>query len=104
MIGRMKHIEDDRIIFRRGIVGNDEDGTPLLINYKGEGYRVNDTAISLWNMCNGITFQDLVYEVLRISSEDELKVKESLLEMLRQLKKASVVEIKKVKENTVIPR
>ncbi|SRR6266496_5512122 len=104
MIGQMKHIENDRMIFRRGIVGNDEDGTPLLINYKGEGYRVNDTAVSLWNMCNGITFEELVYEVLRISSEDELKVKESLLEMLRQLKKASVVEIKKVKENTIIPR
>jgi hypothetical protein len=100
----MKDIEDDRIIFRRGIVGNDEDGTPLLINYKGEGYRVNDTAVSLWNMCNGITFQELVYEVLRISSDDESKVKKSLLEMLRQLKKASVVEIKKVKENTVVPR
>ncbi|HEY9492019.1 MAG TPA: PqqD family protein [Nitrososphaeraceae archaeon] len=100
----MKDIEDDRIIFRRGVVGNDEDGTPLLINYKGEGYRVNDTAVSLWNMCNGITFQELVYEVLRISSDDESKVKKSLLEMLRQLKKASVVEIKKVKENTVIPR
>jgi hypothetical protein len=55
-------------------------------------------------MCNGITFQELVYEVLRISSDDESKVKKSLLEMLRQLKKASVVEIKKVKENTVIPR
>jgi hypothetical protein len=104
MIGRMKDIEKDRIIFRRGVVGNDEDGTPLLINYKGEGYRVNDTAVSLWNMCNGITFQELVYEVLRISSDDESKVKKSLLEMLRQLKKASVVEIKKVKENTVIPR
>jgi hypothetical protein len=100
----MKDIEDDRIIFRRGVVGNDEDGTPLLINYKGEGYRVNDTAVSLWNMCNGITFQELVYEVLRISSDDESKVKKSLLEMLRQLKKASVVEIKKVKENTVVPR
>ena len=104
MIGLMKDIEDDRIIFRRGVVGNDEDGTPLLINYKGEGYRVNDTAVSLWNMCNGITFQELVYEVLRISSDDESKVKKSLLEMLRQLKKASVVEIKKVKENTLIPR
>jgi hypothetical protein len=55
-------------------------------------------------MCNGIIFQELVYEVMRISSDDESKVKKSLLEMLRQLKKASVVEIKKVKENTVIPR
>ena len=104
MIGRMKDIENDRIIFRRGVVGNDEDGTPLLINYKGEGYRVNDTAVSLWNMCNGITFEELVTRIMRISSDDESKVKKSLLEMLRQLKKASVVEIKKVKENTVIPR
>jgi hypothetical protein len=98
----MKDIGDNRIIFRRGQVANDDDGTPLLINYKGEGYRVNDTAVSLWNMCNGITFQELVYEVLRISSDDESNVKQSLLEMLRQLKKASVIEIKKVKENSVV--
>jgi hypothetical protein len=103
-IRRMKDIEKNRIILRRGEVGNDEDGTPLLINHKGEGYRVNDTAISLWNMCNGITFQELLNEVLRISSDDEVKVKKSLLEMLRQLNKVSVIEIKKIKENSIVYR
>jgi Coenzyme PQQ synthesis protein D (PqqD) len=99
MLGR---INDNSMLFQRGIVGNDDDGTPLLINEKGEGYRVNDTAISLWNMCNGITFQEFVYEVLRISNDDESNVKQSLLKMLRQLKKASVIEIKKLKENPVV--
>src|SRR5215208_1619227 len=61
----------NKLILRRGVVGNDCDGTPLLINGRGEAYRVNDTAVSLWNMCNGITFDDLVLEVLRISSGGE---------------------------------
>lgn len=56
----LKKVDDNKIIFRRGEVANDVDGTPLLINNKGEAYRVNDTAISLWNMCNGITFDDLL--------------------------------------------
>ncbi len=89
-----REIGDNKIIVRRGEVGNDQDGTPLLINTKGEAYRVNDTAVSLWNMCNGITFDDLYHEVLRISSADEDDVRKSLEQMIRQFHKISVVEVK----------
>src|ERR671935_1139040 len=85
---------NNKIILRRGVVGNDCDGTPLLINGKGEAYRVNDTAVSLWNMCNGITFDDLFLEVLRISSDDEIEVKKSLEQMIRQFEKISIVELR----------
>lgn len=91
---RDRKIDSNSIILRRGYVSNDLDGTPLLINFKGEGFRVNDTAVSLWNMCNGISFQDLVYEVLSISSDKEPKVRESLKTMLTQMNKASVIKIK----------
>jgi Coenzyme PQQ synthesis protein D (PqqD) len=83
-----------KIILRRGEAGNDSDGTPLLINCRGEAYRVNDTAVSLWNMCNGITFDDLLLEVLRISSGDEEDVRKSLGQMVRQFHKISVVELR----------
>ncbi len=92
-----KEIEGNRIILRRGAVGNDRDGTPLLINGRGEAYRVNDTAISLWNMCNGITFDDLLLEVLRISSGDKDDVKKSLEQMIRQFHKISMIEVKEMK-------
>lgn len=78
------------------MVGNDMDGTPLLINGRGEAYRVNDTAVSLWNMCNGITFEDLYLEVLRISSGDEDDVRKSLEKMVKQFHKISVVEMKEI--------
>ncbi len=83
-----------KVILRRGEVANDLDGTPLLINDRGEAYRVNDTAVSLWNMCNGITFDDLLLEVLRISSGDEEDVRKSLEQMVRQFHKISVVELR----------
>ena len=89
--------ESCKIILRRGSVGNDSDGTPLLINYRGEAYRVNDTAVSLWNMCNGITFDDLFLEVLRISSGDQEDVRKSLDKMIHQLHKISVLELKELK-------
>ena len=91
-----KETNDNRLLLRRGTVGNDRDGTPLLINGRGEAYRVNDTAISLWHMCNGITFDDLYHEVLRISSGDDGDVKKSLEEMVRQFYEISLVDIKKV--------
>ena len=90
----MKRESDTKIILRRGEVGNDLDGTPLLINGRGEAYRVNDTAVSLWHMCNGITFDDLLLEVLRISSGDEEDVRKSLEQMVRQFHKIAVVELR----------
>ncbi len=90
----LKKESGNKIIFRRGAVDNDRDGTPLLINDRGEGYRVNDTAVSLWNMCNGISFDDLLLEVLRISSDDESEVKKSLEQMIRQFQKISVIELR----------
>ena len=45
-------------------------------------------------MCNGISFQDLVYEVLMISSDKESMVRESLRTMLTQMNKASIIKIK----------
>lgn len=86
--------DSNKIILRRGEVGNDSDGTPLLINDKGEAYRVNDTAVSLWNMCNGITFEDLLLDVLRISSGDKADVRKSLEQMVKQFQKISVIELR----------
>ena len=90
----LKKESSNRIIFRRGAVDNDCDGTPLLINERGEAFRVNDTAISLWNMCNGISFEDLFLEVLRISSDDKTEVKKSLEQMIKQFQKISVIEVR----------
>ena len=90
---RDRKIDSNSIILRRGFVSNDSDGTPLLINFKGEGFRVSDTAVS-WNMCNGISFQDLVYELISISSDKESRVRESLRIMLTQMNKASIIKIK----------
>jgi hypothetical protein len=55
---------------------------------------VNDTAVSLWNMCNGITFDDLFLEVLRISSGDEDEVRKSLEQTVRQFEKISVIKVR----------
>jgi len=95
---------ESKIIVRRGSVSNDRDGTPLLINDRGEAYRVNDTAVSLWNMCNGIGFNDLFLEVMRISSESENQVRESLEEMVRQFVSISVVELKDTKGISAVRR
>ena len=93
----MKKEIENKLLLRRGEVSNDRDGTPLLINGRGEAYRVNDTAISLWHMCNGITFDDLYHEVLRISSGDENDVRKSLEQMIRQFCKISVVDMKELR-------
>lgn len=94
----------DEILVRRGTVSNDMDGAPLFINEKCERYRVNDTAVSLWNMCNGITFDELKEEVLRISNDNEESVSLALGEMVEQLKQVSVLDTKQVKRDSRILR
>ena len=94
--GMLKRGNDNRIILRRGGVANDRDGTPLLINGRGEAYRVNDTAVSIWNMCNGISFDDLLSEVMRISTGRQEEVRKSLEQMVRQFTSISVVELKDI--------
>lgn len=95
---------ENRIIVRRGAVSNDKVGTPLLINDRGEAYRVNDTAILLWNMCNSISFDDLYLEVMRISSRKEDEVRKSLDNMVKQFCGISVVELKEVRSVTAVRR
>lgn len=104
MINKNKLHSRDEILVRRGIVSNDLDGTPLFINDKCEGYRVNDTAVSLWNMCNGITFEELKEEVLRISSDNEENIISALGEMIEQLKSVSILDTKRVKRDPFIIR
>jgi hypothetical protein len=94
--------DSNKIIVRRGAVSNDKDGTPILINYKGEAFRVNDTAVSLWNMCNGISFEDLLHEVMRISNDNENNVRKSLEQMIRQFHKISVIELKEMKSISAV--
>jgi hypothetical protein len=45
-------------------------------------------------MCNGITFEDLFLEVLRISSDNEIEVKKSLEQMIQQFRDISVIELR----------
>jgi len=102
MLLKRESDSSSKIILRRGSVSNDKDGTPLLVNSKGEAYRVNDTAVSLWNMCNGISFDDLLHEVMRISSEEEDEVRKSLEQMIRQFHKISVIELKEMKSISAV--
>ena len=102
MLLKRESDSSNKIILRRGSVSNDKDGTPLLVNSKGEAYRVNDTAVSLWNMCNGISFDDLLHEVMRISSEEEDEVRKSLEQMIRQFHKISVIEPKEMKSISAV--
>ena len=76
----------------------------MFINDKCEGYRVNDTAVSLWNMCNGITFEELKEEVLRISNDNEENIISALGEMIEQMRSVSVLDTKRVKRDPFIIR
>jgi hypothetical protein len=85
---------DHYFIFKRGEIV-EKNGIIEIINEKGERYLVNDTLISIWNMCKGISFEDLLSEFRRIASGNDETIKKSLKETVCEFEKYAIVRIKK---------
>lgn len=87
--------EKDNIICKRGRIVNPDDEHAAIINEKGEYYIVNDTMVSLWNMCRGISFNDLFLEFRRISNGTDEEIKRSLYDAMHLFERFSLVKVKK---------
>jgi hypothetical protein len=77
--------EKDNIICKRGRIVNPDDEHVAIINEKGECYLINDTMVSLWNMCRGISFNDLFLEFRRISNGTDEEIKRSLYDTMHYI-------------------
>jgi hypothetical protein len=95
MLWNGNNLSANTMIFKRGTVVNHKDGRSAIINEKGEHCIVNDTMVSLWNMCKGISFNDLFLEYSRISSGSEKDVRESLRKAIHLFETFSIIKVKK---------
>lgn len=86
--------DDHYLIFKRGEI-IEKNGEVEIINEKGERYLINDTLVSIWNMCKGISFEDLLSEFRRIASGNDETVKKSLKDTVHEFEKYSIIRIKR---------
>ncbi len=85
---------DAEKLFKKGNPAKAEDGTLLLVNDEKSAYSVNEAVVMIWNMCNGIAFNDLVKNIATDVSEDATKLRPSLEGLINELQEAKLLEIK----------
>ncbi|MFQ5941229.1 MAG: PqqD family protein [Nitrososphaerales archaeon] len=64
------------------------------MNENGEAIKVNEPIVVLWNMCNGISFSELVDTVADTSQQDAVSVRNSLENLFAELRQYNLLEIK----------
>jgi hypothetical protein len=81
-------------LFKKGEAGKGEDGSLILVNEDQTAYKVSEVVLMIWDMCNGISFNELTKEIAAHAEQDAGSVKSALEELFVQLQENKLVEIK----------
>lgn len=101
MIDVNVQIDDDTLISRKGIIVNDDNGLPVILNPCGSITRITDDEAWLWNICydhskdGSVTFGELVSSFVKISNEDGAVIRKNVKELVMALYKSSTLDIRK---------
>lgn len=85
---------DSEKLFKKGEPAKGEDGSLLLVNEDETAYKVNETILMIWDMCNGISFGELVSTISKGSNEDTSSVKSSLENLVTQMNQDKLLEVR----------
>ncbi len=81
-------------LFKKGNPSKAKDGSLLLVNEEQVAYEVNAAVIMIWNMCNGISFAELVNSIAGEVEQDAIALKPSLEGLGNELKEAKLLVLK----------
>jgi hypothetical protein len=81
-------------LLKKGEEAQGDDGALLLVNDKQEAFQVNEVILMIWNMCDGISFSDLVSKIAAGIQQDAKSVGDSLEPLFKELERNSLLEIK----------
>ena len=77
---------------RKGNLFKDEDGTLVLVNDDNEAYRVDEVVAYIWSICDGKTITEVITEFASISETDVEEIKDPLLDLIKRLRSAALIE------------
>ena len=81
-------------LFKKGEPAKGEDGSLLLVNEEKATYKVNEAVLMIWDMCNGISFSELLSTISADVDQDVGSVKASLERLIHELQQVKLLEIK----------
>ncbi|GBC73893.1 hypothetical protein HRbin04_01301 [archaeon HR04] len=81
-------------LYKKGNIARAEDGSLLLVNDDKVAYSVNEVVIMIWDVCNGISFKELVDVIASSSGEDTAQLKPALEGLINEMVEAKLIEIR----------
>ncbi len=81
-------------LYKKGNVARAEDGSLLLVNDDKVAYSVNEVVLMIWDVCNGISFKELVNVIASSSGEDATQLKPALEGLINEMIEARLIEVK----------
>ena len=81
-------------LFKKGEPAKAEDGSLLLVNEDQAAYKVNEAVMVIWEMCNGISFSELVSTIVAGVEQDASTVRTSLEGLVTELRQVKLIEIR----------
>jgi len=81
-------------LYKKGNVARAEDGSLLLVNDDKVAYSVNEVVLMIRDVCNGISFKELVNVIASSSGEDATQLKPALEGLINEMIEARLIEVK----------
>ncbi|RMF30460.1 MAG: hypothetical protein D6752_04015 [Candidatus Nitrosothermus koennekii] len=83
-------------LFKRGCTESINGDSVILRNEDGETFKVNKIVYLIWDICEGIHFNDLLISLAFGSRDDAIRLTQSLEDLLKDLSNSKLLYIKQI--------
>lgn len=79
---------------KKGKLAKDQEGKPVIVNEKGQAFKVPDAVIAIWHRCDGkITSDDLTREISDKSKQDKDQIQQVIGKITSELERVELIEL-----------
>ena len=83
--------EENKKLSKRGFVTQTPEGELLLVNEKGEAYKVNESVVAVWNIFEDKTVNEVIDEIANQINVDPNEIKPAIEQLTAQLLEAELL-------------
>jgi len=79
-------------LVKKGLATRDKEGALLLINEEYQAYRVDESVVAIWDMCEGKTVEELTVDIAASTGREASDLKKPIESLVSKLKEAKLLE------------
>ncbi len=83
--------EESRKLSKKGFVTQTPEGDLLLVNEKGDAYKVNESVVAVWNIFEDKTVTEVINEIATQINVDPNEIKPAIEQLTAQLVEAELL-------------